>query len=138
MERAPRSSVTARAKVSRVEHHAALPWGEIGTFMVELDKQAGVAGLVLRFAILTAARTGEAIGARWSEIDMQAAVWAVPQAHESRHRASRPLSDAALAVLREAAKLRRDGSDAPVFPGGLVSRFPTWPAGCCAGWSVAT
>ena len=110
-------ALPARAKVSRVEHHAALPWGEIGTFMVELDKQDGVAGLVLRFAILTAARTGEAIGARWSEIDMQAAVWAVPEGRMKagiEHRV--PLSDAALAVLREAAKLRRDGSDAPVFP----------------------
>jgi len=105
--------------VSKVAHHPALPWAEIGAFMLELDKQDGVAALALRFVILTAARTGEVIGARWSEIDLQAAVWTVPAERmkaEKEHRV--PLSDAALAVLREVAKLRRGDSDAPVFPGG--------------------
>jgi len=110
-------ALPARAKVSKVEHHAALPWGEIGAFMVELDKQDGMAALVLRFAILTAARTGEAIGARWSEIDMQAAVWTIPPERIKAGKEHRvPLSDDALAVLGEAAKLRQDGPDAPVFP----------------------
>jgi integrase len=67
-----------RAKIARVEHHAALPWREIGTFMTDLAQQDGVAPLALRFAILTAARTGEVIGAQWSEFDMQAGVWTVP------------------------------------------------------------
>jgi integrase len=109
----------ARGKVSKVEHHAALPWKQIGAFMVELDKQEGIAALALRFTVLTAARTGEVIGARWSEIDLKAAVWTVPAERmkaEKEHRV--PLSDAALAVLREAAKLRRGDADAPVFPGG--------------------
>jgi integrase len=113
----------ARGKVAKVEHHPALPWGETGAFMVELDKQDGMAALVLRFAILTAARTGEAIGARWSEIDMQGAVWTIPAARMKagdEHRV--PLSDAALAVLREAAKVRQDGADAPVFPAARSGR----------------
>jgi hypothetical protein len=85
--------------------------------MVELGKQDGMAASVLRFAILTAARTGEAIGARWSEIDLPAAVWTIPPERIKAGREHRvPLSDAALAVLGEAAKLRQDGPDAPVFP----------------------
>jgi integrase len=110
----------ARAKVSRVEHHAALPWGEMGAFMTELDKQEGMPALALRLAILTAARTGEVIGARWPEIDMQAAVWTVPAERMKAEREQRvPLSEAALAVLREAAKARPGGDpDAPVFLGG--------------------
>ena len=90
-----------RSKVARVEHHAALPWREIGAFMATLEGQEGVAALALRFAILTAARTGEVIGATWSEIDLQAAVWTVPGERMKAAREHRvPLSDAALAVLR--------------------------------------
>ena len=54
----------ARAKVRRIEHHAALPYAEIGEFMAELRAQEGVSAGALEFAILTAARTGEVIGAR--------------------------------------------------------------------------
>ena len=61
-----------------VEHHAALPWREIGAFMADLANQEGLGALALRFTILTAARTSEAIEARWSEIDMAAGVWTVP------------------------------------------------------------
>ena len=53
----------------RVEHHAALPYAEIGAFMAELRAQEGVSARALEFAILTAARTGEVIGARWDEIN---------------------------------------------------------------------
>src|SRR5262249_20847016 len=68
----------ARSKVQRVEHHAALPYGEIGAFMVEIRAQAGSAARALEFAILTAARTGEVIGARWQEINLVDQVWTVP------------------------------------------------------------
>ncbi|HET7879562.1 MAG TPA: integrase family protein, partial [Acetobacteraceae bacterium] len=64
----------APSKIARVEHHAALPWRAIGTFMAALMEEEGISALALRFAILTAARTGEAIGARWSEIDQADAV----------------------------------------------------------------
>ena len=107
-----------RSKVRAVVHHAALPWREIGSFMTTLAGQEGVAALALRFAILTAARTGEVIGARWSEIDTQHALWTVPAARMKAAREHRvPLSDTALAVLREAATLR-DGDAEYVFPGG--------------------
>lgn len=109
-----------RSKVQAVEHHAALPWGEIGAFMAGLEKQDGVAALALRFAILTAARTGEVIGARWSEIDLQAGLWTVPEGRMKAAREHRvPLGDAALATLCDAATLRDSTAhDAFLFPGG--------------------
>ncbi len=108
-----------RNKIAAVRHHAALPWKEVGQFMAGLTVQDGMGALALRFTILTAARTSEAIEAQWSEIDLADAVWVVPAARMKAGKEHRvPLCDAALAVLAEAAKTRT-GSDphAPVFPG---------------------
>src|SRR3954447_8299548 len=52
-----------RSKVSKVYHHAALPFPAVSAFMSELRKQSGVSARALEFVILTATRTGEAIGA---------------------------------------------------------------------------
>jgi integrase len=115
----------SRAKIAAVEHHAALRWQEIGGFMADLTKQDGASALALRFLILTASRTGEAIGAKWSEIDLAEQVWTLPAVRMKANREHRiPLSDAALAVLAEAAKLRPDKTsvDAPVFPGAKAGR----------------
>ena len=73
----------------------------------------------LDFAILTAARTGEVIGALWSEIDMEDALWTVPAGRLKAGREHRvPLSAPPLAVLRKMAKLRTNaGPDQVVFPG---------------------
>jgi integrase len=110
----------ARSKVARVEHHAALPWREIGAFMAALAEEEGISALALRLAILTAARTGEVIGARWSEFDVGNAVWTVPASRMKAAREHRvPLSEGALAMLREMAKLRTNPKvDGFVFPGG--------------------
>jgi integrase len=111
-------TLPARAKVAVVEHHPALPWQQVGAFLVALDGQAGMAAQCLRFAILTAARSGEARGARWSEIDLRGKIWAVPGSRMKAGRDHRvPLSAAALAVLAEMAKLRQNDADALVFPG---------------------
>jgi integrase len=112
-------TLPAREKIARVQHHAALPWKQIGAFMADLSKQLGVAARALEFVILTAARSGEAMGARWSEIDMSAAVWTIPPERMKAAQLHRvPLPDAAVAVLHEAAKLRQgDGGGALVFPG---------------------
>jgi integrase len=121
------NALPARAKVSKVEHHAALPWAEIGAFMIELEKEDGVAALAFRFTILTAARTAEVIGALWSEIDTKAAIWTVPAERMKGGQEHRvPLSDDALTVLRQAAKLRKDeAKDGPIFPGGKGGRAST-------------
>jgi len=107
-----------KSKVAKVEHHAALPWQEISSFMMTLDKEKGVGALALRFAILTAARTGEVIGAKWSEIDRETKVWTVPGDRMKAGRENRvPLTAEALAVLDAAEGLRMDEVDY-VFPGG--------------------
>jgi integrase len=112
-----------RSKVQPVEHHAALPWREIGAFMADLVDQKGLGALALRFAILTAARTSEAIEARWAEIDMTAALWTVPPTRMKAAKEHRvPLSDAALAVLRAVAPLRDDTRGGWVFPGARAGR----------------
>lgn len=69
--------------------------------MADLRKREGVAARALEFAILTAARTSEAIGARWSEIDLKAATWIVPAERMKARRDHRvPLSEPALALLK--------------------------------------
>ena len=109
-----------RSKVRRVEHHAALPYPEIGAFMAELRAIGGIAARALEFTILTAARTGEAVGARWGEINFPDRLWTVPGERMKAGKEHRvPLSNAALAILGDLAAIR---SDDHVFPGGRVGR----------------
>ena len=113
----------ARSKVARVEHHAALPWRAVGAFMADLRSQGGIGAAGLEFAILTAARTGEVIGARWGEVDLAEHVWTVPAERMKAHREHRvPLTDAALAVLRRMEPGRPERGDGFVFPGARRGR----------------
>jgi integrase len=107
----------ARSRVRSVKHHESLPYAEIGAFMAELRDRKAVAARALEFTILTAARTGEVIGARWSEIDLQAKVWTVSAERTKAGRGHRvPLSGAALAVLKGLQLFRQSHADF-VFPG---------------------
>jgi integrase len=91
----------APAAIAKVQHHPALPWGEIGAFMRELRSREGVAARALEFAILTAARTNEVIGAEWAEIDFAAATWTIPAARMKMAKAHRvPLTEPAIELLR--------------------------------------
>ncbi len=87
----------------------------MGAFMADLRKEHGVGARALEFAILTAARTGEVIGAQWGEIDLQAAVWTVPP---SRMKASKEhrvaLSSRVMEIINE---LRKTRQGEYVFPG---------------------
>jgi len=108
------------SKVRRIEHHAALAYPEIAAFMVELRDQEGVGARALEFAILTAARTGEVIGARWDEINIAERLWTIPAERMKGGREHRvPLSDAALAIVEAMAAIR---SGDFVFPGGRTNR----------------
>src|SRR5262245_7778210 len=112
----------ARSKVRRVEHHAALPYAELPGFLARLREQAGVAARALEFSILTAARTGEVVGARWNEIDFLEKTWTVPATRMKAGRGHRvPLSERALAILEEVRPLRH-AEDGFVFPGAKLSR----------------
>jgi integrase len=102
-------------KVARVKHYAAIGWRDIGAFMADLAKQDGISALALRFAILTAARTGEVLGAQWAEIDLQNRLWIVPAERMKARREHRvPLSGAAMEMVHEMAQL---GTEGFVFPG---------------------
>jgi integrase len=110
----------ARAKVARIKHHAALPWPEVPGFMEELHHRDGTGARALEFAILTAARTGEVISARWDEIDLLNKVWTVPGERMKGGKAHRvPLSDGAIALLEA---LPREDSGEYVFLGGRKGR----------------
>lgn len=113
-----------RAKVRAVKHHAALPWQEVGAFVTALTAREGVSVDALAFCILTAARSGEVLGARWPEIDLAAQVWTVPADRMKAGREHRvPLSVGAFATLQRMAKLREDYSpNALVFPGQKQGR----------------
>jgi integrase len=108
----------ARSKVRRVKHHAALPDAELPGFLVALRESQGTAARALEFAILTAARTGEIIGARWSEFNLLDKTWTVPAERMKAHREHRvPLSVRALAILEEM-QAHQHSDDGFVFPGG--------------------
>jgi integrase len=112
-------TLPARSKVRKVEHHAALPWREIGDFIIALRNQPGTGARALRFANFVAARSGEVRGACWREIDLSTATWVIPARRMKGDREHRvPLSEPALAILREMAVTRlTDDADALVFPG---------------------
>jgi integrase len=65
-------------KIAPVEHHPALPWHEVSSFMSELRKCPGIAPRALEFLILTNLRSNSVRGTRWDEIDFDAKVWKVP------------------------------------------------------------
>jgi integrase len=106
-----------RGKVRKVEHHPALPYGDMGKFIAALHKQDGVGARALEFLILTATRTGEVIGARWEEFDIGKRVWTVPADRMKAGKEHRvPLSDRALAII-ERMKAERINDHPFVFPG---------------------
>jgi integrase len=105
-------------KVKRVRHRPALAWQEMGGFLMALATREGIAAQALRFAILTAARTGEVRGMRWREVDLAAKVWSVPGDRMKAGKLHRvALSPAALAVLAHVQPLMRRADDL-VFAGG--------------------
>ena len=83
-------------------HHAAMRYQDVPAFVAKLREREAVAGLALEFAILTAARSSEILGARWFEIDLDANVWTIPAERMKAAREHRvPLSEPALAILRK-------------------------------------
>jgi integrase len=109
----------ARSKVQKVTHHPALPYVKLPSFIRNLQEQKGIAARALEFLILTAARTSEAIGAQWSEFDLDQRMWTIPAERIKSRREHRvPLGDRALAILAE---LQVQDSRV-VFPGGKIGK----------------
>lgn len=96
-------------------HMAAMEHTEVPAFMARLKEVDTIAARCLRFAILTGSRSGEARMANWDEVDLENALWTLPENRtktEIEHRV--PLSDAAMAILLELSKKRVGDL---VFPG---------------------
>jgi integrase len=112
----------ARGKVRKVAHHAALPWGDLPGFMESLRGQGGIAARALEFSILTAARTGETLFARWGELNLLDKTWTVPAERMKAGKEHRvPLSPRALAILKEMQR-HQQTRESFVFPGPRTGR----------------
>jgi integrase len=105
----------ATSKVRKVRNHPALPYRQLPNFMSKLRERDGVAAAALEFQILTAVRPGNAVAAKWDQIDRQTSVWTIPAAlmkSDAEHKV--PLSKAAVAVLDRMEAIK-DGSEY-IFP----------------------
>jgi integrase len=111
-------------------HYEAMPYAAVPRFITKLRARQSVDAFALEFIILTAARTGEVLGATWGEVDLQTSVWSVPAKRMKSARAHRvPLSRRAFEVLKFIKQLRAsDAEDALIFPGarnGQLSEMAT-------------
>ena len=103
------------AKIQKVKHFSAMPYMETPAYFTELRKRNILSAKALAFIILTATRSNETRSARWSEIDIDGAMWTIP---EDRMKAKRehkvPLSPECLQILEEAKAFKINDF---VFPG---------------------
>lgn len=91
----------APKKTRLVRNHPALPIAEMPAFVADLRASSGISARCLEFAILTAARSGEARGARWTEVDFDRRVWTIPAERMKAKKEHRvPLSDRAVELLQ--------------------------------------
>jgi integrase len=92
----------APRKVRKIEHHAALPYSALPAFMASLRTHESISARALEFTTLTAARTGEALGARWTDIDIAAKVWTIPATRMKAGKEHKvPLSPRVIEILRD-------------------------------------
>ncbi len=104
-----------RLKLTR-GHHAAIPYAELPALFVKLREAQGIGALALEFLILNASRTGEVMGALWSEIDIEAKLWTIPPERMKAGREHRvPLGERAIEILNGLLVGKELG--AFVFPG---------------------
>lgn len=109
-------------EIAPVKHLPALPFAETAAFVAALRKLEGLAARALEFTILTAVRTGEALGSKWAEIDFESATWTIPAERTKTHSEHRvPLSAPALALLR--ALPTEEGNDYLFVGRGAGSRL---------------
>jgi len=104
----------------RTRHHPAMPYEAVPGFMVRLRANESISARALEFCILTASRTGEAIGATWAEIDLDARIWTVPADRmKSGKEHEVPLSKRAIEILKA---LPREKGSVYVFPGARAGK----------------
>ena len=99
-----------KPRAKRTEHRPAVEHAALGDILRTIRESGERAGatLCLEFTALTAARSGEARGATWDELDLDAKLWTIPADRmKAGDEHTVPLSDAALAVLDEARNAQR-------------------------------
>jgi integrase len=90
------------SKISKVEHYPALPYVKVYDFVQKLRTMRGVSPKALEFLLLTAARSGEVLGAKWDEFDLNVNVWTIPAGRMKAGREHRvPLCKRAQKIVRE-------------------------------------
>ncbi|TPL00664.1 DUF4102 domain-containing protein [Mesorhizobium sp. B2-4-14] len=110
----------ARSKVAKVQHHEALSYTQLPTFMARLRAMDSISARALEFTILNAVRTGEAIGATEEEFDFDTKIWTIPAERMKSSRPHRvPLSDRSIAILKS---VPREAGSAYVFPGARTGK----------------
>lgn len=98
------------------KHHAAVPYREVPAVVAEIRKLGSTSAKALLFTILTAARTGETLGATWDEIDLDQKLWTVPAARmKAGAEHKMPLSDEVIRLLNTLPRTT-DGNP-HLFPG---------------------
>ena len=97
----PAASITSLPKANGSKaHHAALPYAELPAFMAQLRARGALSARALGFTILTAARTGETLGMRWTEVDLATKTWTIPAVRMKAGKEHKvPLPPAALEIL---------------------------------------
>ncbi|CAN7536784.1 tyrosine-type recombinase/integrase [Phyllobacterium sp. LjRoot231] len=96
-------------KLKRRCHHKAMPYADVPAFVARLRGSDAMAARALELLILTAGRSGEVLGARWDEIDLERAIWTVPASRMkagTKHEV--PLSPRAAAILEQLAEERKN------------------------------
>lgn len=102
------------SRAVRIKHHPSLPWERIGVFFCALKQTEGIAARAVEFTILTASRSGEVRGAKWSEIDLKKKVWTIPASRmKAKQEHEVPLSSSAIDLIQK--QERVPGSDV-IFP----------------------
>jgi len=90
------------SKIAKVKHQPALPYQQVHTFVQALRQKKGISPKAFEFLILTAARSGEVLGAKWDEIDLEAKVWTIPAERMKAGREHRiPLNARAVTIINE-------------------------------------
>ena len=104
-----------RSKVQKVQHFKALPYKEVPEYFITLRKVKTITAKALAFIILTATRNNEVREAKWSEIDIDAGIWIIPEERMKAEREHRvPLTHECLDILEEAKKFKVNDY---IFPG---------------------
>jgi integrase len=107
-----------------------MDYAKVPAFTAKLRNRQSMAAIALELCILTAARSGEILGMRWTEVDLDGKLWTVPADRMKAGREHRvPLSARAIAILKKLNEVRQGEF---VFPGQKPSsRYPTWPWKWC-------